>query len=448
MPRILVIDDSEPFCRELKLLLESRQYDTTCACTVKEGMELLKSKSWDLLLLDVFLDGGERGDKLLPDIFDMQPDLPVIMVSGGSTIDIAVKATQTGARDFIEKPVIPERLLLTIRNTLQLHELTRLSKYLLNDDSGVRMIGDSMAMMKLRREIENVAKTDSKVLILGPSGSGKDLVARSVHYRSERKANPFITINCAAIPENLLESEIFGFEKGAFSGADHANPGRLSLAENGTVFLDEIGDLSAESQAKILNFLNDGSYQHLGGSETIISDSRVICSSNKDLARMVENGTFREDLYYRVNVVTIKVPALNEHREDIPLLAEHFRTTMCEKYNKKITAFSRDALDLLMKNDWQGNVRELRSVIERLVVFAKGPVIDYAAVVSALNADRAVRSVFYNGSLQQSLADFERVVIIRHMQENDWNIRAAARAMEISEQELKDKCESYGIHKP
>lgn len=370
MGKILIIDDERAIRRAMREILEFEEFEVEEAENGKEGLEKAVSKSYDIIFCDIkmpMMDGMEVLDELIK----AKVETPVIMISGHGNIDTAVQAIKKGAFDFIEKPLDLNRILVTIRNAkdkVVLVEETKQLKTTVKRFKGSSIIGETAGIIKIKEMIEKVAPSDARVLITGENGTGKELVARSLHDNSNRRKMQFIEVNCAAIPSELIESELFGHEKGAFTSAVKDKKGKFELASGGTLFLDEIGDMSASAQAKVLRALQENVIQRVGGERDIKVDCRVIAATNKDLRKEIEAGRFREDLYHRLAVILIHVPSLNERRDDIPLLADHFMTMVCAEHGVPRKSFTEDALEALKQTDWSGNIRELRNIIERLII--------------------------------------------------------------------------------
>ncbi len=370
MSKILIIDDERAIRRALREILEFEEFEVEEAENGKEGFEKAQSGSFDMIFCDIkmpLMDGMEVLDELIKS----KVDTPIIMISGHGNIDTAVQAIKKGAFDFIEKPLDLNRILVTIRNAKDrtiLVEETKQLKFTVKKFKGSSIIGETSSIIKIKEMIEKVAPSDARVLVTGGNGTGKELVARSLHDNSNRRKMQFIEVNCAAIPSELIESELFGHEKGAFTSAVKDKKGKFELASGGTLFLDEIGDMSLAAQAKVLRALQENVIQRVGGEKDIKVDCRIVAATNKDLRKEIEEGRFREDLYHRLAVILIHVPSLNERKDDIPLLAEHFLTMVCGDHGIQRKNFSEDALLSLQKIDWTGNIRELRNIIERLVI--------------------------------------------------------------------------------
>jgi DNA-binding NtrC family response regulator len=370
MSKILIIDDERSIRRALREILEFENFEVQEAENGKEGWEKIQSTTYDIIFCDIkmpLMDGME----VLDEIQKAKIDVPVIMISGHGNIETAVDAIKKGAFDFIEKPLDLNRILVTIRNAkdrLFLVEETKSLKSTVKKFKGSSIIGETEGIVKIKEMIEKVAPSDARVLITGGNGTGKELVARSLHDNSNRRKMAFVEVNCAAIPSELIESELFGHEKGAFTSAIKDKKGKFELASGGTLFLDEIGDMSASAQAKVLRALQENVIQRVGGERDIKVDCRVVAATNKDLRKEIEEGRFREDLFHRLAVILIHVPSLNDRKDDIPLLAEHFLTMVCAEHGVSRKSFSDSALNQLKVTDWTGNIRELRNIIERLVI--------------------------------------------------------------------------------
>ena len=387
MAHILVIDDERSIRNTLKEILEYEKFTVDMAEHGVEGLEMYKKSTYDIVLCDIKMPEMD-GLELLEKIFEEEGDAQVIMISGHGNIDNAVEAIKKGAYDFIEKPLDLNRLLITIRNALDKSTLITETKVLKKKVSkGYEMIGESKAIQHVQEIIDKVAPTDAKVLITGSNGTGKELVARSLHENSTRASAPFIEVNCAAIPSELIESELFGHEKGAFTSAIKQRKGKFEQADGGTIFLDEIGDMSLSAQAKVLRALQENKITRVGSDKDINVNVRLIAATNKNLKEEIENAKFREDLYHRLSVILIHVPSLNERLEDIPLLANYFNKQICEEYGTPPKTIKADAIKELQKINWTGNIREFRNVLERLIILCEKEitgkdVINYAMPIS------------------------------------------------------------------
>ncbi|MDZ7376073.1 MAG: sigma-54 dependent transcriptional regulator, partial [candidate division KSB1 bacterium] len=368
--RILIIDDDPKIAESLSDFLGEMGHQTQACGDGESGLQIATEEHFDLIFLDVRLPRMD-GLQVLEQLKRLRPDQRVIMISGHGELEIAVKATKLGADNFLEKPLHPDKLLLEVKNVERqqslLNEMATLRKLV---DFDYEMVGNSPAMQRLRQEIDRAAPTESRILIYGENGSGKELVARAIHQKSHRHHKPFIKVNCAAIPKELIESELFGYEKGAFTGASKRKNGLIEEADGGTLLLDEVGDLSPESQAKLLRVLQENEFVRVGGTQPVRFDVRIISATNKDLQQQMQQGSFREDLFFRLNVIPIRVPALRERREDIPILVRHFINLYCMKNGKRPIQVSEAALQPLMHYQWRGNVRELKNFIERLLIMS------------------------------------------------------------------------------
>jgi len=446
---ILIIDDEPAIQSTLRGVLEDEGYRVSAVGSGRQAIELLADEMPDLVFLDVWMPGLDGLDTLVQ-IKSLRPETTIVMISGHATIETAVKATRLGAYDFIEKPLSLEKTLLTVSRALDHARLAR-ENASLRSRLGQRLeiIGDSPVMRRLREHIATAAPSNGRVLIQGENGSGKELVARAIHGLSARRDRPFVEVNCAAIPEELIESELFGHEKGAFTGAVARRRGRFELADGGTLFLDEIGDMSLKTQAKVLRALEEQSFERVGGRDKVKIDVRVIAATNRDLAALLGHG-FREDLYYRLNVIPIEVPPLRERREDIPLLIDHFIRIFCAENGKRPKTLSGEALAYFLNYDWPGNVRELRNLVERLVIMAPGDVIgvdDVPAPVRPKDAPPAATEQAER-SLREARDGFERAFIVAELRANDWNMTRTAERLGIERSHLYRKLKAYGIAPP
>jgi len=376
MGKILIIDDERSIRRALREILEFEKFDVEEAVDGKEALEKLQAARYDLAFCDIKMPGMD-GVEVLQKSQELHIDTPFIMISGHGNIETAVDTIKKGAYDFIEKPLDLNRILVTVRNAtdkVALIEETKALRSTVKKIKGSAIIGESPEVTYIKEMIEKVAPSDARVLITGGNGTGKELVARSLHDNSNRKKMPFIEVNCAAIPGELIESELFGHEKGAFTSAIKDKKGKFELASGGTLFLDEIGDMSLAAQAKVLRALQENVIQRVGSEKDIKVDCRVLAATNKDLRKEIEEGRFREDLYHRLAVILIHVPNLNERKEDIPLLADHFMTMICSEHGIAKKSFSNEAYEALKMIDWTGNIRELRNIVERLIILCGGEI--------------------------------------------------------------------------
>jgi len=438
--RILVVDD-EPAVREAMTdWLREDGYEVAAAASGFEAVEKVEEQDWNIMLLDLKMPGMD-GIETMKQVKERSPEIEIIMVTAFATVDTAVEAMRQGAFDYLVKPVEPEELDLQIKKILSHQNLVLenlLLKQKLEEEFEDEIVGKSEAMQHVYEFITQVAATDSTVLITGESGTGKELVARAIHANSPRAYMPLITVSCGALPDTLLESELFGFEKGAFTGADYMKKGRFELADGGTLFLDEIGEISPKTQVDLLRALQNKEIARLGAKETIKVDVRIIAATNRDLKKAIAEGKFRQDLYYRLNVLHVDIPPLRERREDIPLLAEHFIRHLSTEMNMQRKRISNSAHKQLMEYNWPGNVRELANVIERAMVIGKGPEIRPQDLPFSTPEARAEQT-------PRSLKDLERAHIQKTLEENDYNISRTARDLEIDRQTLYNKMEKYGL---
>ncbi|MES2762128.1 MAG: sigma-54 dependent transcriptional regulator [Bacteroidota bacterium] len=376
MPKILIIDDEKAIRRTIREILEFEKYAVDEAEDGQQGLDMALKGNYDVILSDIKMPKLD-GTELLTKLMAHGTESSLIMMSGHGNIETAVDAVKKGAFDYLAKPIDLNRLLVTIRNAMDKSTLVIETKILKKKiGKTYEMIGDSKALNNIRDMIDKVAPTDARVLITGSNGSGKELVAREIHNKSSRAAAPLIEVNCAAIPSELIESELFGHEKGAFTSAVATRKGKFELAEGGTIFLDEIGDMSLSAQAKVLRALQENKITRVGGDKEIKVDVRILAATNKDLRKEIEKGEFREDLFHRLSVIPIQVPSLNDRKEDIPLLADHFINLICTDYGMPMKTISKDALKALQQKDWTGNIREFRNVIERLIILCGKEITD------------------------------------------------------------------------
>jgi len=442
--RILIVDDEQGIRRSLSGLLSDEGFETSGAADGEQALAALREESPNLVLLDIAMPGRD-GIAVLEELRRDWPQLPVVMMSGHGTIETAVRATQLGAFDFIEKPLSFEKLLLTIRNALEAQRLADENRALRAQMLHAReLIGEAPVMKKLKEQILQAAPTNGWVLISGENGTGKELVAKQLHVHSARNTGRFVEVNCAAIPEELIESELFGHEKGAFTGAIARKQGRFELAHGGTIFLDEIADMSLRTQAKILRILQEHKFERVGGSETIEVDVRVIAATNKDLEQEMRAGNFREDLYYRLNVIPFRIAPLRERREDIPALVAAFVGEFCAESGARPKRVASPALRLMADYAWPGNVRELRNLMERLVLMTPGLCIEAADLPPEI-VGGARPAPAPAASLDHARKEFERSFLAARLAEHGWNISRTAEAIGIARESLSRKLRQFGI---
>ncbi len=448
---VLVIDDEANIRKTLEGVLSDDGYRVLQAGDGSQGLDVLSRSFVDAVLLDVWMPGID-GLETLKRIREVYPILPVIMISGHGTIDTAVKAVKMGAFDFIEKPISLTKLLIVLSRAIEQGEL-RMENVELKKrfEKTYRLVGDSDAMQRVRTEIAAAGPTNASVLITGENGSGKEIIAREVHRHSKRADRPFVAVNCAAIPEELIESELFGHERGAFTGATGRRRGRFEIADGGTLFLDEVGDMSPRTQAKILRVLEERQFERIGGGEKIHADVRIIAATNRNLPKEVEAGRFRDDLYFRLNVFPLLVPALRDRKEDIPRTADHFVAEICQEHGKERKEFSRGAMDRLLAHGWPGNVRELRNVVERLVILSMEPSIEEDTVLRVLAAEAARVEpsagdrLFEEHDFREAVLAFEKEYLTRKLRGNEFNVSRTAEKLGLDRTSIHRKMKQLGI---
>jgi len=455
MAKILIIDDERAIRSTLREILEYEDYQVDDIDNGQDGLDLIAKNDYDLVLCDIKMNRMD-GLEVLTEGLSIKPDLPFIMISGHGTVETAVEASRKGAFDFISKPPDLNRLLITVRNALDRGSLVIETKVLKRKVSKVRpILGNSQAIAKIKETIERVAPTDARVLITGANGSGKELVARWLHEKSNRANAPLIEVNCAAIPSELIESELFGHEKGSFTSAVKQRIGKFESASGGTLFLDEIGDMSLSAQAKVLRALQESKITRVGGEKELEVDVRVVAATNKDLLKEIEAGNFRMDLYHRLSVILIHVPPLAERKDDIGLLTQHFLEEICSDYGMPVKRISEPALDALKALPWTGNIRELRNMVERLIILSDKVITD-ADVKAFANPSGPVNEVHEAAAAPQTdfnqfknfqeYKDFaEREYIKFKLEKNNWNVSKTADDIDIQRSHLYSKIEKYGL---
>jgi two-component system, NtrC family, nitrogen regulation response regulator NtrX len=452
---ILVVDDEAGVRASLDGVLSDEGYSVHAVESGEQALAALEQRRFDLVLLDVWLPGMD-GLEVLGRIRDTDGDLPVVVISGHGTIETAVKAVRLGARDFVEKPLSLEKTLLAVKNALRQRRLeTEVSVLKQQLHERYVMVGDSPAMRRLRAEIAQAAPSNGRAFIFGENGTGKELVARAMHVQSRRSAGPFVEVNCAAIPEELIESELFGHTKGAFTGALAARKGKFELADGGTLFLDEIADMSLKTQAKVLRALQEQRIEPVGGAGSIEVDVRVIAATNKNLEGEIRTGRFREDLYFRLNVIPFHVPPLRDRREDVPLLARHFMEVLSAEHGRRPRVIAPEALETLAQLPWPGNVRELRNIIERLVIMTPGERIEVHHLPASLletapssaagRASSGLEEPPELGTLSAAREDFEKRYILKKYRECAGNMSRTAEALGVERSNLYRKMKSFGL---
>jgi two-component system nitrogen regulation response regulator NtrX len=447
--RILLIDDDAGIRESMRMPLEYEGYEYLSAGTAEEGIALVQRESPDIVFLDIKMPGMD-GMEALNRIRAIDEGVPVVMISAHGTTSTAFEASRRGAIDFIEKPFGAERLLVTIKNQLDRSRLIDENKTL-RRAAEVRhqMVGESAGLRQVSDAIKRAAPTNATVLLLGESGVGKELVARAIHRNSLRSRERFIQVNCAAIPEELIESELFGHEKGSFTGATEKQIGKFEQADKGTIFLDEVGDMSPKTQAKVLRVLQEGEVERLGSARTIKVDVRVLAATNKDLEAEIERGSFREDLYFRLSVIPIRVPPLRDRKDDIPLLVRHFADLFSRENNRRAPRFTAAAMDFLSNARWRGNVRELRNTVERLIIMTPGDSIDVDALRDMVRLEPRPAAADNErerpGTLREFKESAERAFLVGKLREHGWNISKTAEVIGTPRSNLYKKLEQYGI---
>jgi two-component system nitrogen regulation response regulator NtrX len=463
-PRILVIDDEPAIRDSLKMILEYEDYQFVGAGSGQEGLAVVQRDRPDLVLLDIKMQSMD-GMEVLRKLRAFDETLPVVMISGHGTTATAVEAIRSGALDFLDKPLSTERVIVTLQNALRQSELRSENRELkLAMESKYEIVGQSPALRKVLEAVKRAAPTNATVLLLGESGVGKELVARTIHRNSARQGQRFVQVNCAAIPEELIESELFGHEKGSFTGATEKQIGKFEQADRGTIFLDEVGDMSQKTQAKVLRVLQEQEVERLGSARTIKVDVRVIAATNKNLEEAIERGEFRDDLYFRLNVIPITVPPLRERREDIPQLVQHFARRISEEHNLKPKRFDAGATEALQRYRWRGNIRELRNAIERLMIMTPDDVVRVEDLPEEIRSGESVSRTAAaaaaggtsepagdalpapgTGTLREFKDAAERAYLVQKLRENGWNISKTAEVIDTPRSNLYKKLEQYGI---
>ncbi|WP_373044129.1 sigma-54-dependent transcriptional regulator [Vulgatibacter sp.] len=443
---VLVVDDERNILLTFGQALRLAGHATETASSGKEALERLLARPIDVVLLDVKLP-DEDGLQILQQIRKTRKGIPIVMMSGHGTIDVAVQAVRLGALDFLEKPVAKERLLVAVENALRHKAMADELDELRAARGTFDMVGGGRQMSALFDRLRRAAPSEGRVLITGENGTGKELIARAIHENSRRKDGPFVKLNCAAVPAELIESELFGHERGAFTGAHAARKGKFELADKGTLFLDEVGDMPAAMQAKLLRVLQEGEFERVGGTSTLTADVRVIAATNKDLPKEIEEGRFREDLYYRLNVVPIHAPPLRERKEDIPALVASFVREACERNGRRQMEASPEAMAALQLHDYPGNVRELRNLVERLVILSDGPVLGAADVAMALPGARKAKSGGYRegASFNELVEEAEREILLGALAVHGDSPTEASRALGMDRGHLYKKLKALGV---
>ncbi len=447
-PTVLIVDDETTILQSLSGILSDEGFETLTASNGYEALKIIEEESPDLVLLDIWMPGMD-GIETLREIKRTNDFLQVVIISGHGTIETAVKATKLGAYDFIEKPLSIDKVVVTINNALNFRRLEEENRFLRKKTLEKHSItGNSPPIEALKKQIAIAAPTNAWILITGENGTGKELVARTIWQMSDRDDKPIIDVNCAAIPDELIESELFGHEKGAFTGATTRKRGKFEVANKGTIFLDEIGDMSLKTQAKILRILQEQKFERVGGTRTLTVDVRVLAASNKDLEKEIEKGTFREDLYYRLNVIPIEVPPLRNRTEDIPLLVETFLKEFAQEGRCSLKTMTPRAIEHLKDYRWPGNIREIKNLVERLAIMTQSEVIDEEDIPPSYRRQRSMTQdidFFDMGALKEAKKQFERAYILRKLSENGNNISQTAESIGVERSHLYKKIKSFGF---
>ena len=445
---LLIVDDEANTLASLSRAFRLAGHEATVCDNAGKALELARAQNFDLILSDVVMP-GKGGLALLEELKAQGVTAPVVMMSGQADIEMAVRATRLGALDFLEKPISTEKLLLTVENALKLQRLESENRQLKQRLGKHEIVWQGAAMQRVMAQLERVAASETRICILGETGTGKELVARTIHERSARAAGAFVTLNCAAVPAELIESELFGHEKGSFTGAAGRHIGKFEQADHGTIFLDEIGDMPLAMQAKLLRVLEEGEVERIGGDKPVGVDVRVVVATHRDLEARVREEKFRQDLFHRIYVFPLVLPPLRERREDIPLLVEHFAAQVSAQNGWKAIPFSADAMTALQSHSWPGNVRELRNMVERLMLLATDGQVDLTTVQTALpkggSMGMAASSAFASGPLSGRVDAFEREVILAELKRSNSNVSLAAKSLGLERSHLYKKAEQLGI---
>jgi DNA-binding NtrC family response regulator len=444
MANLLIVDDDQNTLASLARAFRMAGHEATVCDNAARALELLQTKRFDMMMSDVVMPGKD-GLALLEELRGLGITLPVVMISGQANIEMAVRATRLGAADFLEKPLSTDKLLLTVDNTLKLKRLEEENRDLRQRVGKHEIVYEGEAMRRVMTQVERVAASEARICILGETGTGKELIARALHENSPRRGGPFVTLNCAAVPGELIESELFGHEKGSFTGAVSRHIGRFEQANHGTLFLDEVGDMPALMQTKLLRVLEEGQVERIGGDRSIAVDVRVVVATHRNLEELVQKGVFRQDLYHRIFVFPLLLPPLRERKDDIAKLVAHFAAQVSDINGWKPKPFQPDAIAELQRYGWPGNIRELRNVVERLLLLADGPV-DAAAVRLALPATTGSQPAeATTGTLSQRTDGFERSQILEELKRNNQRMTDTARALGLERSHLYKKCQALGI---
>jgi DNA-binding NtrC family response regulator len=443
----LIVDDEANTLASLSRAFRLAGHEATVCDNAAKALELAKAQQFDLILSDVVMPGKD-GLTLLEELKRQGVTAPVVMMSGQAHIEMAVRATRLGALDFLEKPISSDKLMLTVENALKLQRLESENRQLRQRLGKHEIVWQGEAMRRVMAQLERVAASESRVCIFGETGTGKELVARTIHERSPRSTGPFVTLNCAAVPADLIESELFGHEKGSFTGASGRHIGKFEQADQGTIFLDEIGDMPLSMQAKLLRVLEEGEVERIGGDKPVSVNVRVLVATHRDLEARVREEKFRQDLFHRIHVFPLMLPPLRERRDDIPALVEHFAAQVCAQNGWKLVPFTPDAIEALQSYAWPGNVRELRNMVERLMLLATEGRVDLATVQMALPKSvhgETAAATIGNGALADRVQSFEREVILAELKRSHQNMSLAAKTLGLERSHLYKKAEQLGI---
>ncbi|GAB4142486.1 MAG: sigma-54 dependent transcriptional regulator [Ignavibacteriales bacterium] len=445
--KIFILDDEKDICESIKMILDYEGYDADFSTDSSNILELISSKQYQVLLLDIQMP-QMNGFEILNQLRENQIDITTIIISAYGNVENAIKATKLGAFDFLEKPIDRDKLLITVRNAIDKNKLLKENENLRSKIfAEERIFGKSPQIKNIMETISKVAKTDARILITGENGTGKELIAREIHKQSHRSNSEIVEVNCAAIPNELIESELFGHEKGSFTGAFNKRIGKFEQANGGTLFLDEIGDMSLQAQAKVLRAIEDGKIERVGGNNKISVDVRIISATNKDLIDEIKKGNFREDLFHRLNVIPIELPPLRERKEDIPELVEKFSDMFSAKYNSFRTTFTDSAVRKIQEQAWKGNVRELKNFIERVIILSAKSFVDEKDLSVFLSSEKIDDSAFFDisNSFQEFKEKAEKAFILKQLQANNWNISKTAEVLGIQRSHLYGKMKKYEI---
>jgi len=449
MNTVLIIDDEKEICESVKMILDYEGYQTDYSLLPSEGLTKIDSQSYSTLLLDIQMP-EMNGFEVLKRVREKHFNLPVIIITAHGSIENAIKATKLGAFDFIEKPIDRDKLLISVRNAVDQNKLLFDNEEMKRTIFGEgKILGKSQAIQGILQLIEKVSPLDTRILISGENGTGKELVARAIHNKSLRKDKSFVEVNCAAIPNELIESELFGHEKGSFTGAVQQRIGKFELANKGTIFLDEVGDMSPQAQAKVLRVIEDGKLERVGGAKKIEVDVRIISATNKNLIEEISKEKFREDLYHRLNVIPINIPPLRERMEDIPIFVNHFSNEVTTKYKKPPVSFDDESIKFLQSMQWTGNVRELRNAVERIIIITDKRQITKKNVESLFVIGKAnfIDLIDQSNSFQEFKEKAERAFILKQLKANDWNVSKTAEILDIQRSHLYNKMKKYEIER-